>query len=80
MGHVHRRHHLLLEQRARVVVHAAAALFEDHLALGQNVLFVELEIGHAVGFHAHDVRKLTFLHALEIGCDVLRGEGIVLTA
>jgi hypothetical protein len=77
---VERGHHLLLQDAAGIVVDAGAALFEDDLALGVDVLLGEAKIGHAVGFHRHHLGQAILGHALEIGGHVVIGEGVVLAA
>ena len=46
--------HRLAEQRGRRVVDAHAALLEHDLALGDQLLLGDAQVGHAVGLHAHD--------------------------
>jgi hypothetical protein len=77
---IERRHHLLLQNARRVVVDATAALFEDHVPLRRHVLLGEAKIGHAVSLHGHDRGQPILGHALEIGGDVMVGEGVVLAA
>ena len=64
----------------RIVVDAGAALLQDDVALGGDVLLGEAQIGHAVRFHRHHLRQAILGHALEIGGDVVIGEGVVLAA
>ena len=80
MVRIERSHHLLLQDGARIVVDPHAALFEDHFPLGLHVLLGQAQIRHAVRFHLHHEGKTVRGDALEIGGDVVIGEGIVLAA
>ena len=64
----------------RVVLDARAALFENHVALGQDFLFVETQIDHAVGFHLHHRLQAVLGDALEVAGRIVAGEGVVLAA
>ena len=57
-----------------------AALLENDVALGLHVILGETQILHAVGFHPHDERQPVAGHTLEIGGDIVIGEGVVLAA
>ena len=80
MREVERRAHLLRQDAAGVIVDARAALFEDDLALGGDVVLGQPQIGHAVGLHPHDQRQPVLGDALEVGRRVMGGEGVVLAA
>ena len=80
MLEIERGHHLLFQQEPRIVVDARAALLENDLALGLDVFVGEAQILHAVGFHLHHGRQPVLGHTLEIGGDIVIGEGVVLAA
>ena len=49
-------------------------------ALGRDLLVGEAQVRHAVGLHLHHGAEPLLGDALEIGGDVLTGEGVVLAA
>ena len=80
MIEIKRRHDLLAQARIRVVGDAHVVLFEHDVALGQHVLVLEHEAGHAVGLEFHHLGQLLARHALEIAGVVGGGEGVLVAA
>ena len=80
MVEIQRRHDLLGQARVRIVGDAHVELFQHDVALGQHVLILENEAGHAVGLELHHLRQLLARHALEIAGVVERGEGVFVAA
>ena len=80
MIEIERRSDLLAEPRLRAVGDAHVVFFQHHVALGQHVLVVEHEAGHAVGLGLHDGRQVFAGDALEISGVVGGGEGVLLAA
>ena len=58
MRKIERGIHLLAHQRLRIVVHAHAALFQNHAAFGVHVGIGEIEIDQAVGIQMHHQLEL----------------------
>ena len=71
------RRALLGEQRPGVAVGTLGAFLKDDLPLGLPVVLADAQVRHPVGFHAHDQVQPVRGDALEIGGEVVRGEGIV---
>ena len=80
MVEIQRRHDLLGQARVRIVGDAHVEFLEHDVALGQHVLILENEAGHAVGLELHHFRQLLARHALEIAGVVERGEGVFVAA
>ena len=80
MVEIERRHHLLGQPRIRIVGDPHVEFLEHDVALGQHVLVLEDEAGHAVGLECHHGRQLLARHALEIAGVVDRGEGVLVAA
>lgn len=72
-----RRPLLLAEKGRRVVLDALVALFDDHVALGQDVFLVQLEVDHAITLHLHHQLKTIGGDTLKIGCVIVTGKCIV---
>ena len=68
------------ELGARIVVGAHAALFEDHLALGQERRVVDDEVRHAVGLVFHHQAEMLLGDGLVKDGVVLGGEGVLVAA
>ena len=71
---------LLAEEAARVVLGAGAALLDDDLALGVDLLGIEQQVLHAIGLEVDDEIDLVAGDVDEVRRDVLRGERVVLAA
>ena len=80
MIEIQRRHHLFAQPRVRIVGDPHVVFLEHDVALGQNVLILENEAGHAVGLEFHHPAELLARHALEIAGVVDRGEGVFVAA
>ena len=68
------------ELRARVGVAMHAPLFEHHVALGRDDLVGEDEPGHPVGLERHAGFQVLLGDLLEIGGEIVAGEGVLLAA
>ena len=68
---------LLAKQRSGVIFHTLITLFNDHFTLGQDILFIKVEVDHTVRFHLHHQIKAICRNALEIGSEILAGKGII---
>ena len=71
---------LLAKAGAGIVVGPLRALLEDHAALAQHLVVVEHQIGHAVGFHAHDQLEAVLGDGLEVAGVVGAGERVLVAA
>ena len=80
MVEIERRHDLLGQPRVRIVGDPHVEFFQHDVALGQHVLVLEDEAGHAVGLEFHHLRQLLARHALEIAGVIGRGEGVLVAA
>ena len=80
MVEIERGHDLLVQPRLRIVGDPHVVFLEHDVALGQHVLVLEDEAGHAVGLELHHQRQLVARHALEIAGVVGRGEGVLVAA
>ena len=80
MIEIERRHDLLGQPRIRIVGDPHVEFLEHDVALGQHVLVLENEAGHAVGLEFHHGGELLARHALEIAGVVDRGEGVFVAA
>ena len=78
MVHILRRHALFAKQGACAVFRALVALFDDHIALGQDILFGQTQIDHPVALHLHHQLQSIRCDALVVGCIVIAGECVVL--
>ena len=72
-----RRYPLLPEQRSGIVLNPLVALFDDHVAFGQDVFAVKLDVLHPVRFHFHHQAKAVCRDPLEIGCVIKAGKGVI---
>ena len=72
-----RRTELFGEQRARVAVGSLRALFQDHAALGLDILGRQPQIRHPVGLMGHHQPQPVGRDGLEIGGVVPRGERVL---
>ncbi len=72
--------HFRLKLRHRIVLDPHAQFFQHHVALGQHFRVGQLQVDHAVGLHLHHERQAVFRDHLEIGGEVVAGEGVVLPA
>ena len=77
---IERGHHLLVQARFRVVGDPHVVFLEHDVTLGQHVLVLQDEAGHAVGLELHHAGQLVARHALEIAGVVGRGEGVLVAA
>ena len=77
---VERRRHLLGQDARRHVLGAHAALLDDDLPLRLHLFRLEAEVHHAVGLHLHHGLEMGLGDALEVGCVVGAGEGVLLAA
>ncbi len=73
---LHRRH-FLAEERGGVAVRALRPLLQHDLAFRLPVVLADAEIGHPVRLHPHDKRQAVGGDALEVGGEVVAGEGVV---
>ena len=75
-----RRLHRLAELRARIGVAMHAPLLEHHVALGGDDVVGQHEPGHPVGLELHAGLEVLFRDLLEIGGEIVAGEGVLLAA
>ena len=80
MVEIERGHDLLVQPRLRIVGDPHVVFLEHDVALGQHVLVLEDEAGHAVGLELHHQRQLLARDALEVAGVVVRGEGVLVAA
>jgi hypothetical protein len=80
MVEIQRRHDLFGEPRIRAVGDAHVVLFEHHVALGQYVLVLQHQAGHAIGLELHHAAELVLGDALVIAGVVRRGESVLVAA
>ena len=71
---------LLTKERARAVLGALVALFNNDFALCEDVIIREADIDHAVALKAHHQLESIRGHALEISGVVIACEGVVCAA
>ena len=71
---------LLAEEAARIVLGPRAALLDDDLALGGDLLGIEQEVLHPIGLEVQHEVELVGGDVDEVRGHVLRGEGVVLAA
>ena len=72
-----RRLHRLAELRAGIGVAMHAPLLEHHVALGRDDVVGEGQAGHAVGFERHAGLEVLLGDLLEIGGEIVAGEGVL---
>ncbi len=77
MVEIERGHDLLGQPRIRIVGDAHVEFFQHDVALGQHVLILEDETGHAVGLELHHAGELVARHALEIAGVIVGGESVL---
>ena len=80
MIEIQRRHDLFGQPRLGVVGDAHVVFLEHDVALGQHVLILEDQAGHAIGLELHHGAELVARYALEIAGVVGRGEGVLVAA
>jgi hypothetical protein len=71
---------LLEQQRLRLIIGAQPPLFHDHLDFLCELLGVESQVAHAIGFELHHLGQLLFRHLLKIRGVVTAGESVVTPA
>ena len=70
----------LVELRGGVRFGPHAPLLHHHLALGRHDLVGEVQAGHAVGLELHHHAEVLAGDTLEIGGEIIGGEGVFLAA
>ena len=75
-----RRLHRFAELRAGVGVAMHAPLLEHHVALGGDDVVSQREAGHPVGLELHAGFQVLLGDLLEIGGEIVAGEGVLLAA
>ncbi len=75
-----RRLRLLPHDRARIVLGAGAALFENHQPFAVDLLLRDRQVGHPVGLDLHHHFQAVAGHALVIAGIVARGQRVLLAA
>ena len=71
------RLHRFAELRAGVGVAMHAPLLEHHVALRRNDVVGQSQAGHAVGFERHAGLEVLLGDLLEIGGEIVAGEGVL---
>ena len=72
-----RRLHRLAELRAGVAVAMHAPLLQHHIALGRDDVVGEGQACHAVGLERHAGLEVLLGDLLEIGGEIIAGEGVL---
>ena len=73
-----RRLHRFAELRAGIGVAMHASLLEHDVALGRDDVVGQGQAGHAVGFELHAGLEVLLGDLLEIGGEIVAGEGVLL--
>ncbi|MNK92585.1 hypothetical protein D3C87_1127130 [compost metagenome] len=79
-GGVDRGQQLLVDGAARGVVGAQAALFHHDLHLAIELVLLDDEVGHAVGFQLHHLRQVLLGDLLVVEREVAVGHGVLAAA
>ncbi len=80
MVEIERGHDLLGQPGIRAVGDAHVVFFQHDVALGQHVLVLQHQAGHAIGLEFHHLAELVLADALVVAGIVGRGESVLLAA
>jgi hypothetical protein len=75
-----RRRDLLAQDRGGLVLDPLPPLLQDHVALRVDVLVGEAQVRHPVRLHPHDQGQAVLRDHLEVGGEVVAGDGVVVAA